>query len=372
MKVLLRVAAVLIVVLFGLLLAEAALRVLNLVPAEGLATVAERDFDEVPGIYSPGQELVDRRNPHLSHRVRINRLGYRGPEIASDRFAVPYRLLLLGDSFTYGDFVDDEEALPARLEALLSKRCPGVEVINAGVPGSGIVTQKAMFERGLILEPDHVILVFSVNDITDLIPPTPWERLAANRRAKSRFPLSVVYPVARRTALWNLGLRARAQMRARETPRPPDTEATGNGVMASPDPDPGPVEGEARPAGDADRRHDELRQEYLERLLRLHERTRQLDLPFHLVVYPSHHSVSGPPLDDEVWIVEEARRAGIPTVDILPDFLERGMPVDSLYLLPLDGHPSPAGYAAAAGALEEKLDLDEVLKNCPRIQPTGG
>jgi hypothetical protein len=66
--------------------------------------------------------------------VRVNSLGYRGPEPAAGR---RYRLLLLGTSFTFAAGVDDESSLARTLERTLGAAGRDVEVINCGGPGYG-------------------------------------------------------------------------------------------------------------------------------------------------------------------------------------------------------------------------------------------
>jgi hypothetical protein len=46
-------------------------------------------------------------------------LGYRGANFPAEKRPGAFRILAVGDSFTYGDFVDDGETLPARLEEAL-------------------------------------------------------------------------------------------------------------------------------------------------------------------------------------------------------------------------------------------------------------
>jgi lysophospholipase L1-like esterase len=87
-------------------------------------------------------------------------------------FAIPkppgtYRILVLGDSFTWGVGLDVEDTIPKQLEAALKGTTAGtVEVINASVPGMNTVNELAMLkENGLKYEPDMILLVYLLNDI---------------------------------------------------------------------------------------------------------------------------------------------------------------------------------------------------------------
>ena len=102
--------------------------------------------------------------------VRTNNLGLRGEDISEKKPADVLRVLVLGDSFTFGYGVENDEAFPARLEALLYNRINRrVEVLNSGVPGWS-TAQYWIFlrERGFVLEPDLVLVAIMENDIPDL------------------------------------------------------------------------------------------------------------------------------------------------------------------------------------------------------------
>jgi hypothetical protein len=56
-----------------------------------------------------------------------------------------------------------------------------------------------------------------------------------------------------------------------------------------------------------------------------------------------------------------AQAAGLPAVNLLPPRQSAGAPTTSLYLLPIDGHPSPRRYAIAAAHLAERLSKTGLL-----------
>jgi lysophospholipase L1-like esterase len=321
----------------ALALVELGLRAFSLAPSVGISTVTETEFTRVPGLFGPGQEIVDRRLPALPFAVRINALGYRGADFALEKAAGELRVLAIGDSFTYGDFVDDDETLPAVLERRLSAGCAGpVTVINAGVGGSTITTHIRMLERAWIASPEVVVLTFSENDVSDLANEM-WRDLAENRRAKSRFPLSLAYPVLRRLALWHFSLEVRARLRAR-------TE-----VIEVVEVD--------RPKTEGRTTHtDALRAEYALRFAELESAVRARGGSLLLVAFPSHHTVSGTRSDEQLhWIIRLAHARGVPAVNMQSAFATSGLPTDSLYLLPHDGHASPRGNALAGALVAARL-----------------
>jgi hypothetical protein len=71
------------------------------------------------------------------------------------------RVLVLGDSFTFGEEVGDGETYPARLERLL----PGVELLNAGVGGYGHDQMLLLMREALPRYcPDLVLLSYLESD----------------------------------------------------------------------------------------------------------------------------------------------------------------------------------------------------------------
>jgi hypothetical protein len=336
-------------VIAALVVIEGLLRVLALAPTDGVSTVSEAEFRSIPGLLAPGQELVDWRLRALPHRVHVNSLGYRGGEFARTKAAGEIRILMVGDSFTYGEFVNDEETLPARLERELDQWCAGVRVINAGVGGTTIDTHARMVERALSLRPDVVVETFSENDLEDLRGTSAWDEFASNRQLKSRFPLSIVFPVLRRLALWNFALDARARLRARFA-----------GAVGGPD----RASEAARASSRAARAR--LLGVYAEALTALRDRLRAQGVGLILVLFPSHLSLRRDGSTEQLeWLTRIGSQAGITTVNLLAPMRESGEALERLYLLPHDGHPSAHGYVVAARFLANVLRRGEALrKSC--------
>ncbi len=68
--------------------------------------------------------------------LAVNADGYRGPRRPKAKADDTYRILLIGDSFAFGQAVTEPETISAQLEKTLGD-CGGrrVEVLNFGVPG---------------------------------------------------------------------------------------------------------------------------------------------------------------------------------------------------------------------------------------------
>lgn len=91
--------------------------------------------------------------------------GFRDREFSVEKPEDTYRILVLGDSFTWGIGLDVDETIPKLLEQDLSED-GSVEVINAAVPGHNTVQQLMdLRQKGIRYEPDLVLLVYNLNDI---------------------------------------------------------------------------------------------------------------------------------------------------------------------------------------------------------------
>ena len=149
------------VVAFGVALAaaECALRV-----------VAPRYLDRVKGamVYSEDYGWALRRGyrgPFHGVFTTVNDRGYRGPEHSVTPASGRTRVVMLGDSITFGVGVTDTETFSALLEA----RSDRFEVINLAVEGYGTDQELVRLEReGLGYHPAVVILNFCVaNDLVN-------------------------------------------------------------------------------------------------------------------------------------------------------------------------------------------------------------
>ncbi|HNW43218.1 MAG TPA: GDSL-type esterase/lipase family protein [Elusimicrobiales bacterium] len=120
-------------------------------------------FDE----YSPTRGWAIKPNltktPVFGGKVlSTNSKGIRGKTEYTYGKSSKKRILILGDSFTFGEEVNDTEAYPSRLQELL----PASEVINFGVHGYAH-DQMLIYlkEEGIKYRPDIIILGIVSNDI---------------------------------------------------------------------------------------------------------------------------------------------------------------------------------------------------------------
>lgn len=113
----------------------------------------------------------------FKHVQQVNNVGLRGEDIKTEKEEGTYRILMLGDSFTMGGGVRDEETFSFLLEELLNTAGRRVEVLNAGVDSySPILSYRQLVTQyGPLLEPQLVVLNF---DMSDLMQEVAYRKLS--------------------------------------------------------------------------------------------------------------------------------------------------------------------------------------------------
>lgn len=121
------------------------------------------------------EQLIFRLLPEHSSftadkQVSINNIGLRSQY---EEYAKPegvYRILVLGDSVTFGHGVAVDKTYVARLEELFGTGGATVQAINAAVPSYNTSQEVAYLGRdGVKFQPDIVVVGFHWNDINDKV-----------------------------------------------------------------------------------------------------------------------------------------------------------------------------------------------------------
>ena len=251
------------------------------------------------------------------------------------------RVLCLGDSHTYGLWVERSQAYPQQLEAVWNERglSPELEVLNAGVPGTS--SSRLLRELPGLLEtfdPDTLIILVGGNDFWTL--PTPiGDELAARPGFLKRY--SLLY------RLYYLFQRGR-EVTAPEIVLDPKATLTGSGDYR--------IRGGGREfemgytAGSSSLPEDlaALRRN----LTRIAQLARDANRPLYLMTYPTKQN---PYLTASMVIEEVAEQTGTPLIDLTRKFAEICPQRDCPETVFPDGHPKPAGYRIVAEAIAEQL-----------------
>ena len=161
---------------------KTSLVVTSLLMAVGTLELGLRVF--VPAHFGTGGSSRFELDPDLIYRLRrrnavswstreftetshTDALGLRGVEVGPKRPG-EQRILAIGDSFTFGHGVQDDETYPAVLERRLRGRGYDVRAQNAGVPGYSTDQAYTYFVRdGARLAPDLVLVGVHCSDVSD-------------------------------------------------------------------------------------------------------------------------------------------------------------------------------------------------------------
>lgn len=262
--------------------------------------------------------------------VEINSHGLRDREHEWTKPRGTYRILVLGDSITFGWGVRAEDTFARQLEADLNARFAGrptVEVINSGV-GNYNTRQEVSYyrERGHDYTPDLVILAFFINDAEPIRIP-PRHPLALHSQAYVLFNSSV-QGVLRGLGVW------------------PNWRDYYRGLYA----DDAPGWQDCRGA--------------LDELFRL---TRDQGADTLVAIIPELHVLGEdyPFADCEQKVVAEAADAGVRYVDLRPA-LASEVP-ESLWVSPGDAHPNARGHRLIADGLLPVVD--ELIRRRTEASP---
>lgn len=297
---------------------------------------------------SPPRDLVWRPLPdqHFWNPdptwIDINGEGLRDPrEIEVPKPPGTYRVLCLGDSFTFGLAVPFEETYPHRLEGLLRARGaePGsapvrVEVWNAGVNGYCSCQELAyLHHHGFRLDPDLVTVGFVMNDVIPILE-EDLPRRFPGRQWLLRYPLYQ----------WLRSLLLQARLR-REGDRP-EPSALKQKIRR--------MQGRIETNPSSSALAAKLWDEALGCLRTLHEECATRNLPVVLIVFPTWSQMRHPSPEPEAQrtLREFARETGMLHVDLLEPFARAGLDA----LLARDrAHPSGLGNEIAAREIDRIL-----------------
>lgn len=110
-------------------------------------------------------------NAEFRVEYRHNSFGFRDVEHTLIKPQGVFRILALGDSFTYGTGVALEDNFLSRLEVELNSRSgdhPRIEIIKAGIPRYFPEAERILLEHyGVSYSPDLVLVGFVPNDVLD-------------------------------------------------------------------------------------------------------------------------------------------------------------------------------------------------------------
>jgi lysophospholipase L1-like esterase len=164
-----RIGLAALAVVLTLAAVEGGLRTFTALSDRGLRGIHQARPDR-PWLYGLRPGVERRLGEPRPATYRINSAGFRDRERGAAPTADRFRILVLGDSLSFGYGVEGEESFPAQIESLATSRAPEahIEVLNHGVGGYNPYNEAALLEDiGESLEPDLVLVQFCINDLND-------------------------------------------------------------------------------------------------------------------------------------------------------------------------------------------------------------
>jgi hypothetical protein len=267
----------------------------------------ELNYDSNPTGY------FNERNGLVYH---TNRFGLRGLDFTLKKDPGVTRILILGDSFVFGEGVRFEHTTGEHLERLLNARGQErFEVINAGLPGWDTTREIAFLEhKGIEFEPDIVLVGYVLNDAASGVD--LWENVLQTyqkRALRRSYFISYLYGLFARHTLTRAYIDEMA-----ETARDPES----------------------------------LERHSLCELSRGRKLAEQMGARFVVYIYPLIYDLSDshPFTDLHTIIVDYCQKHGIEVLDLLPHY--KGHEAEALWAHPhSDPHPNSLGHEIAAEAL---------------------
>lgn len=310
------------------------------------------------------QNLANRagwkKSGEFTTHVRVNSSGLRGPEIPYAKPERAFRVLVVGDSFTFGAQVHEEETFVSKLEAYLERGAARagldgrrIQTINAGVDGWSTINALAWLKsEGVRYGPDLVVLMFYTgND-----PGENFDRLKAVKRISGAPEPTSTLPAAdlRRWLAQTSALYAVVE----------------SGVVAKLQPAPEPEDVpdvtllKERKSADADRKQRgwELSGTLVQQMRELCDAR---DIGLLVVGIPTVEHVLNadrPPTP----IRAIGREAGAPVVDLLDTFRAASAAAPSPLYYPKDKHWTALGHDLAAEHVAGELIERGFLSDQPR------
>jgi lysophospholipase L1-like esterase len=257
---------------------------------------------------------------------RINEQGIRDDRSVGPKAPGEKRLLILGDSVTFGAMVSTEQAFPAQLQQRLRATGNSWRVLNGGVTSYDSAQEADWLDVfGLAMEPDAIAVAFCPNDVN------ASDRAAVDRsfgcEGASRWLAehSIVCYNFQRGVQWlqvRLGLVS--------NPVLPPTEGLVGGWP-------------------------EVETAYRQ----IANRARERGLPVILIIFPSRDELEGRVNTDvPAQLHALGRELGWHVIDLAPIFAED----PGALFLPNDPiHPNPEGYARVGSCLEREIRAHNLL-----------
>jgi len=127
-----------------------------------------RNFEKYHNLQRPAD--ASNINYSWGHKLRWNRLRFRERDFQEPKPVEIFRIMVVGDSFTFGTGLAESERYSNLLEKLLREKFPSVppviEVLNFGIRGVNTISEYILLRKYIDkVQPDLLIFGFCYNDV---------------------------------------------------------------------------------------------------------------------------------------------------------------------------------------------------------------
>lgn len=322
------------------------------------------------GDYLPLQDGLSRWVVTRPFRYTTNAEGFRYSPLDYAPQREGPRILCLGDSFTFGSFVNDDQSFPSVMARRLFN--PGHftgQVINAGFAGYSIADELEYYvAKGRRLKPNLVVLsIYLGNDVRTAAQPGFRQAVAATPLL-DRLKLQLS-----RYALYN-GLvyaRLRLMVALGYLRRGPDVDVEFLGSAERAATRPAKPE-EAAPVSDPE--VERAWSAFADTVRKVVATIQRDDVPLLIVAFPHRSQLNQPTSGAfQQRLTTLCGELGVPCLDLLPRMREeQARGVFTLYNTVGDDHPTPAGHELVATEVLHVLVTDPRFALMPDATPGWG
>jgi len=352
----LKIVCLVISLTFAFGVAELAVRFFEPQEVAPIRFVFDPQLGEIP---TPNQKGRKIRPGVFDHTYSHNSLGLRGSKEYTFERHTDHRILFLGDSFTYGFGVNDDQTFPYLTEKRLTADKLSVEVINAGNSGRGTDFALKIFRvLGYKFHPTLTVFCFLGKNFVD-DERGQFYAVAANgeitpkslRSSRGLIKnLLLNLPGYNWLISWsqaaNLVKEAGVQWFFRHTD--PKAVKEGSLVIVYPD----------RGQGCANPETVRLTGIYLRNLVESVRNSGSSLMIFYLPMAPEVELFRKTPQKskDEAAFESIIHNQGEELISLTPTLAASGEPLNKLYFVPSDGHWTARGQALAAQYISEQIE----------------
>jgi len=304
----------------------------NLKPVKEIITPVSSDAERLLPFLRPHYEARLTTSEYVMS-MKHNSLGFRDSEHLKKRSEEITRVVIIGDSFTYGWGVDQDQTYSALLQPLLDAAGERQhEIFNMGIPDTGTVEAQQIAQIAMAFDPQIIVLAMLLedrwavngNDLVDNARKARGEQAStAGRQPSAGVPTSIHNLLAGNSALYayimtrggNAMRRQTIGMREKKNRQELDAswELT-TGLLAE-----------------------------------LNDQAKAANVTFAVMRCPFYFDAQrGEPDRISRWLAELGHDFEIPALDLLPGMQQ--LDTGSLYYQ-RDGHWTPAGNEAAAAII---------------------